>query len=196
MDDALERRLRVLLAKDEIRDVLLRYAHGADRGDEELIASCFHPDAVDDHGTVELTGLQTAPRFSRLPVVSTGGQVGQHFIGNILIDVRGDIAYSESYFIAFRTLDREDGEYTRFRAARYLDRFELRNGEWRIAYRVVVDDWDRQDRVVERAPDYERWRRGRLRSEDPSAQFRSGRIADNEQAIRRRLGVDHTPAES
>ena len=35
---------------------------------------------------------------------------------------------------------------------RYVDRFERRNGEWRIAYRTVVYDRERFDKVVP-APD-------------------------------------------
>ena len=32
---------------------------------------------------------------------------------------------------------------------RYVDRFERRHGEWRIAERTVVVDWQRIDRVYE-----------------------------------------------
>jgi hypothetical protein len=45
--DALDR----LLAKTEITDVVARYARGIDRLDMELVRSCYHPSARDDHGT-------------------------------------------------------------------------------------------------------------------------------------------------
>ena len=45
----LERHLEVHDAKEQIRDVLYRYARGADRCDLELFKSCYHPDATDCH---------------------------------------------------------------------------------------------------------------------------------------------------
>lgn len=188
MDAALERKLRLLIDKDEIRDVIVRYARGVDRGDAELITSCYHPDAIDDHGGVELTGIEAGPRFGGNRKLSASGQAGQHFVGNISIEVEGDTAYTESYTVSYLIVDRDGDTYTRFRGLRYLDRFEKRDGAWKIAYRVVVDDWDRLDKVTERAPMQQMWRRGGVRDADPAYQFRKGPIAENEQAIRERLG--------
>ena len=42
--------IETLLAKQEITDVVYRYARGIDRMDFELVRSCYHPDAYDDHG--------------------------------------------------------------------------------------------------------------------------------------------------
>ena len=36
----------------EIEQLLYRYCAGVDRRDWELLASCYHPGAVDDHGDV------------------------------------------------------------------------------------------------------------------------------------------------
>jgi SnoaL-like protein len=186
VDAALEQKLKTLIAKDEIRDVLMRYARGVDRGDAELITSCFHPDAVDDHGGIELTGTEAGARFTRNNRVSASGAAGQHFQGNITIEVEGDTAYAETYFISYLVVDRGGAEYTRLRGARYLDRFEKRD-VWRIAYRVVVDDWDRLDRVTEYAPMRETWRRSNIRELDPVNQMRAGAVAENEAIIREKL---------
>jgi hypothetical protein len=187
MDAQLETKLRVLVDKDEIRDVLIRYARGVDRGDAGLITSCYWPDAVDDHGGIALTGTQAGPRFSGNRKVSASGAAGQHFLGNITIEIEGDRAFTESYFVSYLIVDRDGAEHTRFRGARYLDRFERRDGEWKIAYRVVVDDWDRLDKVTEQAPMREMWRRGDIRDKDASYQFRSGPIAENEEKLRAQL---------
>ena len=40
-----------LLAKQEIRDALMRYSRGIDLLDPDLVKSAYHPDAYDDHGT-------------------------------------------------------------------------------------------------------------------------------------------------
>jgi hypothetical protein len=45
-----ENALSELLAEKEIRQVLFRYCRGVDRGDAELIASCYHEGAIDVHG--------------------------------------------------------------------------------------------------------------------------------------------------
>src|ERR1019366_7108141 len=39
--DLLQQQLDVLVAKDQIRDVLYRYARGVDRKDEALLKSCY-----------------------------------------------------------------------------------------------------------------------------------------------------------
>ena len=196
MDAGLEQKLRELVAKDEIRDALMRYARGVDRGDPDLIASCFFPDAVDDHGGIELTGAEAGPRFTGSRKMSASGAGGQHFLGNITIELDGDKAYTESYFVSYLIVDRDGAEYTRFRGARYIDRFERRDGVWKIAYRVVVDDWDRLDKVTERAPMREMWRRGDIRERDPFAQLRKGEIADNEKRIREKLRDKLQPKEA
>ena len=50
LDEKTERALRVLLDKQEIHEVLMRYCRGIDRCDAELLHSVYHPDATDDHG--------------------------------------------------------------------------------------------------------------------------------------------------
>jgi hypothetical protein len=187
VDAGLEEKLKALIAKDEIRDVLMRYARGVDRGDPDLITSAFWPDAVDDHGGVTLIGTEAGPRFTGSRKVSASGAAGQHFMGNITIELEGDRAFTESYFVSYLIVDRDGAEYTRFRGARYIDRFERRNGAWKIAYRVVVDDWDRMDKVTEYAPMREMWRRGDIRERDPFAQLRRGAVADNEHRLREEM---------
>jgi hypothetical protein len=39
-----------LVAREEIRDVLFRYTRGIDRLDLDLVRSCYHADAHDNHG--------------------------------------------------------------------------------------------------------------------------------------------------
>ena len=42
--------VQALVDKQAILEVLTRYCRALDRGDAALIASAYHPDAVDDHG--------------------------------------------------------------------------------------------------------------------------------------------------
>ncbi len=51
IDADLEKKLRELLDRDEIRQVMMRYARGLDRLDFELTRSCYWDDATEDHGS-------------------------------------------------------------------------------------------------------------------------------------------------
>ena len=134
-----------LLAKQEIADVIHRYARGIDRMDFDLVRSCYHPDAYDDHGSMKggveefIAGAREfLPKF-----VAT-----MHFMGNMLIDLDGDVARAETYAVAYHREQLADGSgRDDIWGIRYVDRFERRNGDWLIAYRVVAQEWRRVDAV-------------------------------------------------
>ena len=50
MDAALEKKLREMVDRQEIWQVLLRYGRGLDRFDVEMARSCYFDDAIEDHG--------------------------------------------------------------------------------------------------------------------------------------------------
>jgi SnoaL-like protein len=133
--------LRDLLDKQAIHELLLRYCRGLDRCDEALLASAFHPDAVVEHTGQTLTGARIAGFL-----VSRSLQAGSrhaHYLANHLVGVRGDDADSECYFFSYR-IGLGQAEIQTFKG-RYLDRFERRSGEWRIARRTVVIDWSTRE---------------------------------------------------
>lgn len=171
----LESRLQILLDERDIREVLLRYCRGVDRCDAALIASCYHEDAIDDHGSWFVNG----PEVAKLVVdaIKPGSAVAMHFVGNTLIEVEGDIAFAESYLLAFRAYDQGGRSYNRTRAARFNDRFERRQGQWRISERVVTDDWDRVDEVLQRQEGHALFRRGSKDQNDPVYAIRRGQLA-------------------
>jgi len=65
----------------------------------------------------------------------------QHNITNLLVNLYGNEARGEAYFIAQHTLVQGLGEVEMFAAGRYLDRFERRSGIWKIAHRQAIYDW-------------------------------------------------------
>ena len=67
----------------------------------------------------------------------------QHMIGNTLIDVEGDEAFGEVYFHAYHKVESEAGFDDLIVAGRYLDRYERRDGVWKMAYRSERVDWSR-----------------------------------------------------
>lgn len=172
---ATEKRLLELLDEREIHDVLMRYCRGVDRCDRELIDSCYHPDAVDDHGTWVASGSDAgAGIVSRL---QEGPATAMHFMGNVRIEVHGDTAFSESYLLAFRTFEQDGKPGVRTRALRFVDRFTRRDSQWRISERVVTDDWNRVDEGIGTMPDSNLFRRGSKDRDDPVYAIKRGRVA-------------------
>jgi SnoaL-like domain len=51
-----------LLDESAIRQLLARYSRAIDRRDYELLRSCYHPDAVDEHGGADLLRRLGPPR--------------------------------------------------------------------------------------------------------------------------------------
>lgn len=128
-----------VLAKQECMELVYRLARGLDRCDAALVRSVFHDDATDDHGQFKGSAGEFVDWV--IPVLQ-GMERTQHFIGNVLVDVVGDTAWGESYFIANHDMTDAQGIPVRYVASgRYLDRFERRGGEWRIAHRGCVFDW-------------------------------------------------------
>jgi hypothetical protein len=136
-----------LLDKQAITEVLYRYSRGVDRCDRATLASVYWPDALDDHmvfqgsGDALLDYLSTAVLHMRT----------QHRLANILIEFDGaDAARCESYVVAYHNMPVDDGREDVIFGGRYLDRFERRDGEWRIAYRKLVMDFSQRQSA---APD-------------------------------------------
>lgn len=121
-----------LLDEQAIKAVLTRYSRGLDRCDEELLRSCYFRDSTDDHGWFKGTGLE----FVKLIIERyRGGPITQHAISNVSIEFDGDRAFVETY-VQMRTLDGDGAQVLGW--GRYVDVFERRVGEWRIASRTVV----------------------------------------------------------
>lgn len=154
-----------VVAQLAIRDVLYRFCRGVDRGDADAMFSAFHPDATDSHGPggPEQIVPMLVQRFDETP------RVGQHHITNVHAEVDGDVAAVESYFLLFNAQPEERGGEHDLVGGRYLDRFERRNGEWRIAARKIVVDVARSalsgSDLIGTLP----YLRGDRREEDPSA---------------------------
>jgi hypothetical protein len=132
-----------LLDREAIRTVLYRYCRAVDRADIELLESVYHPDAWEHHGNV----IGDAAEFRRHAVTRVVApdayRVIRHSLGSINIELDGDVAHVESYFDAACLPEGHDGphEVVRLHYGRYVDRFERRDGDWRIARRVVVQDF-------------------------------------------------------
>lgn len=151
MDD-FEASLRELLERDKIHAALRAYARGVDRQEWNLVRGAYHPDAYDDHGGYkgDLPGLMDWLQRRHANI-----EQSMHFLGNCTIDFKSpDVAIAETYCVAYQRYGEEARETIRLwlgdvelapgmkvmaeLSCRYVDRFERRNGTWRIAHRTVV----------------------------------------------------------
>jgi hypothetical protein len=62
-----------------------------------------------------------------------------HVVANHTAAIDGEVADAETYVVAY--LRRIDGTTVDVVGGRYIDRFEKRDGDWRIARRVYVCEW-------------------------------------------------------
>ena len=133
MDAELERKLRELIDRQDIWSLLLRYGRGLDRLDRTLIRSVYWDDAVDDHHTF----VGSADDFIDWAFAASQdtNTVHHHGVGNHFVELDGDDAYGETYY-TFIGANRRPPHMLSI--GRYVDHYQRRNGEWRIANRVCV----------------------------------------------------------
>lgn len=141
----------------EIADCLHRLARGIDRLDEALIRSSYHPDAYDYHGSFFEGGVEELVQWLRTSHVHRPSSL--HLLTNITIDLDGDTAHVETYFMA--PIRREEADRLALACGRYVDRFERRHGDWRILVRVVVTDMISDMRAIPIASEDDLGRRDR-----------------------------------
>jgi hypothetical protein len=133
--------LKELVNREAIRDVVMRYCHGADRCDEKTLLGVYWPDATDNHGVFTGSAQDYIPYL--LKRAGAMDQM-QHLVGNILIRISGNSATCESYFFGYhRHKDDRGVPQDNVVGGRYLDELECRDEEWRILRRNVVFDWFR-----------------------------------------------------
>ncbi len=138
----LNARMQMVIDQQEIYDLCCRYMRGLDRLDRDLLRSVYHDDATDHRGF--FTG--GPDEFVDLAITLLAEhEANHHMIGNALIEVEGDVAFGEIYFQAYHRTS-ENGLPKDFVViGRYVDRYERRNGEWKIAHRSELNDFTRTD---------------------------------------------------
>lgn len=158
-----EQQLIELLDKQSISDVIMTYARAIDRLDEVMLRSVFHPDSRHAHGFVGPSSDPSLPSKPGEPgdfvayaldVLNTHTRT-HHQLGNIFIEVEKHNAYAESYFTAYHRMRPKgdpmaapnawDTEMDFWVGGRYLDRFQKRDGVWKISHRTGLTDWIRTE---------------------------------------------------
>jgi 3-phenylpropionate/cinnamic acid dioxygenase small subunit len=176
---SLEERLDAVESRQQIAEVLYRYARGWDRRDEDAVRSCFWPEASHRHGVYEGSSAEFVNfGLSR----TTHIKATRHTVTNVMIELDGDRALSECHFSAIQRRPTADGrdEEEYFLDGRFVDVFQRRGGEWRILRREGLNEFERvlsrSDVALYELPEA---RRGRRKPEDRlyalQAEFRQGR---------------------
>ena len=141
-------------AEKQIVDCLLSYTRGIDRLDPDAILAAFHSGAllegyqVDALVPIEDFALPVTERLKKR-YSST-----QHRLSNTKIDFNDNGAIAESYILAYHVqpADEDSPERLWTFSGRYIDYFEDRDGQWRIAKRFLRADWTRIETIDEKMP--------------------------------------------
>jgi len=141
--------------REAIRDVIGAYAHAIDRRRWDMMPQLFHADATFGFGPVQGNWEEFVGQAQAIidPCLAT-----QHQLGQIQFGFEDDTCHTETYFTAMHTIPAgypvpdvfpDKGKvYSAVIAGRYVDRFEQRSEQWRIAQRTGLYDW-REFREVE-----------------------------------------------
>ncbi len=157
-----EEEISELVARQKCYDVLTRYCRALDRADVELMRTVYWEDAIDDHGVYK----GNAQEFSEFIIreIQNWFEVTMHAICNVHMEYGNDVMCTESYLIAYHKVKGErdkieavqgskyfaaldldkvgDTHHVFLYGGRYIDRLEKKEGEWKIAHRRVVMDWN------------------------------------------------------
>lgn len=120
-------------AERDIERALIQFARAMDYHDWDVMSEILSADAVGDFGTGPLQGSNTIIEMIRGFLDNCGPT--QHLIGNVLVDVDGDRAVSRAY-VQDLHVSRSNPELTFHTLGDYHDRWERRDGRWRLVERI------------------------------------------------------------
>jgi hypothetical protein len=138
--------VQTLCDRAAIQDVLMRYFNAADRGQKDLVRSCFTEDVWAQYeGRPPVRGvdalLSQIALFGNL--ASGACRISTHFAGNLVFkDLSADRAEIEHNVFAF--LVDEHGATVAMRSLRHMDRLRREQGQWKIFARLHTLDWSCQ----------------------------------------------------
>ena len=164
---ALPEALQQLLDRQQIEDVLTRYSRAVDRADVDLLRSCYHDDATEDHGGV-FKG--TARDYvDQIAAILPKAGILNHLVTNVLVEFTGaDAARVEAQILTFARMKKDGEKFDTLTLARAVDRFERRDGRWAISERRLCFEWNQE------MPMRETWGRG-LMVPDPALLVRGAK---------------------
>ncbi|HSW11865.1 MAG TPA: nuclear transport factor 2 family protein [Solimonas sp.] len=155
--------LRAVADRQAITDLIYRYCRAVDRLDIPLGHSVWHEDGHADYGETVYRGNGRGV-IDHICAQHRHTLHHSHQVSNILIELDGDRAGSESYVTATLRMGRGDEIRQMTIWGRYVDQWSRRNGRWGLDRRVSIRDFD-ELREVTTVYEDDTGRRGRT---DPS----------------------------
>lgn len=149
--------------REAITDLIYRYCRAMDRIDHELGYSVWHSDGTADYGPAIFQG--TGYGFiDHVCQQHAQTLTHSHQMSNIIIELDGDKAGSESAVTATLRIQQGDRLMQISVWSRYIDTWSKRDGRWGIDHRIAINDFDE---IREVRPMRETWR-GSRDLNDPS----------------------------
>ena len=133
--------IRALADRQEIADLVYRYCRAVDRLDIPLGHSIWHEDGVADYGETVYRGPGRGV-IDHICAQHRHALHHSHQVSNIIIELDGDRAGSESYVTA--TLRVRSGDQLKQITVwgRYIDEWSRRNNRWGLDRRLSIRDFD------------------------------------------------------
>lgn len=129
--------LEILTAEREIYRQLVKFARAMDDRDWDTIKSLTTDDLIADYGIIDMDEIQgniAAIEFIRSYLDHCG--TTQHILGNILIEVVGDKATSQSYVSDMHLSRNEDSDIYFRTLGNYSDKWSKVDGTWLMTHRT------------------------------------------------------------
>lgn len=127
-----------VVSHQAIIELSCQYCRGVDRGDADIIMEAFHDDAEIVSGVIN--GPVKSFSTEIVKILDEVSPRVMHSVTNHWIEIDGDSAVGESYVVAYQGLLGEEPQDV-LTGGRYIDKYERRNGVWKIAHRSFVLDW-------------------------------------------------------
>jgi hypothetical protein len=140
-------KLRILWDKQEITEVITKFARALDRMDGDLMKACYWEDATEEHQDPIYPDMfrWNDNAWTFVPIAMKGFEnlkLTQHRVSNILIELEDNRATAEAYVWAYHVHEENGVDKEGILGGRHHFRFERRNDEWRIEHRSTVFDWN------------------------------------------------------
>ncbi len=132
-----------LADRQAIIEVIDRYATSLDAKDYQRFMTCFSEDAI-VHYSDDLVGPESTAAYAKAALDQFSST--QHLLGNYEINLDGDQATAQTYMHASHITS--EGEIWVV-GGTYIDRFERRDGEWKIIERTLDGKWSERRKISE-----------------------------------------------
>lgn len=138
-----EARLELMLARDELHQLVTAYCRAVDRADYGALRNLYHPDATDSHGSFSTGGVE--PFITQLQAAEPYVLVSQHNITTTNFVIEGETGRGEIYCLVFHTFVGPKNDIDVIIGGRYLDEYTKHDGRWKFRERTIVADWAYQN---------------------------------------------------